>query len=112
MATVEEIRSVFSTYFTPDYTGQLDEDLIQKILKLYEEEKIGSKAGTLLIIQGVSSCLLLGLSGIILFFQGWRLDSVLQFCVFLQTIIIIYFALRDIFIFTVKIFPQNKSSED
>ena len=42
MATVEEIRSVFSTYFTPDYTGQLDEDLIQKILKLYEEEKIGS----------------------------------------------------------------------
>ena len=42
MATVEEIRSVFNTYFTPDYTGQLDEDLIQKILKLYEEEKLGS----------------------------------------------------------------------
>ena len=42
MATVEEIRKVFSTYFTPDYTGQQDEDLIQKILKLYENEKIGS----------------------------------------------------------------------
>ena len=42
MATVEEIRKVFSTYFTPDYTGQLDEDLIQKILKLYENEKLGS----------------------------------------------------------------------
>ena len=82
------------------------------VLSSTQEEKIGSKAGTLLIIQGVSSCLLLGLSGIILFFQGWRLDSVLQFCVFLQTIIIIYFALRDIFIFTVKIFPQNKSSAD
>ena len=42
MATVEEIRKVFSTYFTPDYTGQLDEDSIQKILRLYENEKIGS----------------------------------------------------------------------
>ena len=42
MATIPEIKEVFSTYFTPDYTGQLDEDLIQKILKLYEEEKIGS----------------------------------------------------------------------
>ena len=42
MATIQEIKEVFSTYFTPDYTGQLDEDLIQKILKLYEEEKIGS----------------------------------------------------------------------
>jgi hypothetical protein len=42
MATVAEIKKVFSTYFTPDYTGQLDEDSIQKILKLYENEKIGS----------------------------------------------------------------------
>ena len=42
MATIQEIKEVFSTYFTPDYTGQLDEDLIQKILKLYEEEKISS----------------------------------------------------------------------
>ena len=42
MATIEEIRKVFSTYFTPDYTGQLDEDSIQKILNLYENEKIGS----------------------------------------------------------------------
>jgi len=42
VATIQEIKEVFSTYFTPNYTGQLDEDLIQKILKLYEEEKIGS----------------------------------------------------------------------
>ena len=40
--TIDQIRKVFSTYFTPDYTGQLDEKLIKKILKLYEEEKIGS----------------------------------------------------------------------
>ena len=61
MATVEEIRKVFSTYFTPDYTGQLDEDLIQKILKLYEDEKLGSnkiserllKENNLNINQGV-----------------------------------------------------------
>ena len=42
MATVEEIKKLFPDYFSKNYRGQLDEDIIQKILKLYEEEKIGS----------------------------------------------------------------------
>ncbi len=42
MATVEEIKKLFPDYFTKNYRGQLNEDVIKKILKLYEEEKIGS----------------------------------------------------------------------
>jgi hypothetical protein len=42
MATVEEIKKLFPDYFSKNYRGQLNEDIIQKILKLYEEEKIGS----------------------------------------------------------------------
>ena len=42
MATVDEIKKLFPDYFTKNYRGQLNEDIIKKILKLYEEEKIGS----------------------------------------------------------------------
>jgi hypothetical protein len=42
MATAEEIKKLFPDYFAKNYRGQLNEDIIQKILKLYEEEKIGS----------------------------------------------------------------------
>ena len=42
MATVDEIKKLFPDYFTKNYRGQLNEDVIKKILKLYEEEKIGS----------------------------------------------------------------------
>ena len=42
MATVEEIKKLFPDYFTKNYRGQLNEDVIKKILKLYEKEKIGS----------------------------------------------------------------------
>ena len=37
-----KIKKIFSGFFRPGYTGQLDENIINKILKLYEEEKIGS----------------------------------------------------------------------
>ena len=42
MATVEEIKKLFPDYFVKNYRGQLNEDIIKKILKLYEEDKIGS----------------------------------------------------------------------
>ena len=37
-----KIKKVFSGFFRPGYTGQLNENIINKILKFYEEEKIGS----------------------------------------------------------------------
>ncbi|MEH2161739.1 MAG: Ycf66 family protein [Nostoc sp.] len=36
--------------------------------------------------------------GIILFFQGWRLDPILQIERFLSLLLIIYFAIKDILI--------------
>ena len=36
------MEKLFPDYFSKNYRGQLNEDIIQKILKLYEEEKIGS----------------------------------------------------------------------
>jgi hypothetical protein len=41
---------------------------------------------------------LMFLSGVILIFQGWRLDPILQFGQFLSFLIIIYFAIKDIVI--------------
>ena len=37
-----KIKQVFSGFFRPGYIGQLNENIINKILKFYEEEKIGS----------------------------------------------------------------------
>ena len=37
-----QIRKVFSSYFGPGYTGQLNLDIIIKIIRFYEKEKIGS----------------------------------------------------------------------
>ncbi|HYX13261.1 MAG TPA: Ycf66 family protein [Nostoc sp.] len=36
--------------------------------------------------------------GIILFFQGWRLDPILQFEQFLLLLLIVYFTIKDIVI--------------
>lgn len=35
------------------------------------------------------------LSGVILFFQGWRLDPILQFAFFLMAVPLIFFGLKD-----------------
>lgn len=75
-----------------------------------QEETIGSKAATLLMIQGVGSFVLLGFTGLIFWSQGWRLDPVLQFSLLLQALIFVYFGLRDILIF--QSLPQKKSSKD
>ena len=37
-----QIKKVFSSYFGPGYTGQLNLDIIIKIIRFYEKEKIGS----------------------------------------------------------------------
>ena len=39
--TIDQIRKVFSTYFTPDYTGQLDANKIKKILEMYSSKEGG-----------------------------------------------------------------------
>jgi hypothetical protein len=53
---------------------------------------------TLYIIQLVLVPFCMFVSGLILTFQGWRLDPILQFEQFLLFALIIYFSVKDIFI--------------
>ena len=53
---------------------------------------------SLYIIQAIFIPVSMFLSGVILIFQGWRLDPILQFGQFLSFLIIIYFCIKDIVI--------------
>jgi small-conductance mechanosensitive channel len=53
---------------------------------------------SLYLIQAIFIPILMFLSGLILIFQGWRLDPILQFGQFLSFLIIIYFGIKDIVI--------------
>ena len=50
----------------------------------------------LYIIQVIFTPIIMLICGVILFFQGWRLDPILQFEQFLSLLLIIYFAIKDI----------------
>ena len=52
----------------------------------------------LYIIQVIFTPIIMLLCGIILFFQGWRLDPILQIEQFLLLLLILYFAIKDIVI--------------
>ncbi|BBD67624.1 Ycf66-like protein [Nostoc commune NIES-4072] len=52
----------------------------------------------LYIIQVIFTPIIMLMCGVILFFQGWRLDPILQFEQFLLLLLIIYFAIKDIVI--------------
>jgi hypothetical protein len=52
----------------------------------------------LYIIQLIFPPIVMLLSGVILFFQGWRLDPILQFEQFLLLLLILYLTIKDIVI--------------
>jgi Ycf66 protein N-terminus len=53
---------------------------------------------TLYIIQVIFTPLVMLLCGVILIFQGWRLDPILQFEQFLLLLLIVYLSIKDIVI--------------
>ncbi|MFN6537758.1 MAG: Ycf66 family protein [Nostoc sp. EkiNYC01] len=53
---------------------------------------------SLYIIQVIFTPIILLLCGVILFFQGWRLDPILQIEQFLLSVLIIYLTIKDIVI--------------
>ncbi|MBC6431751.1 hypothetical protein FM036_13500 [Nostoc sp. HG1] len=55
-------------------------------------------AVALYIIQVVFTPIIMFLCGIGLFFQGWRLDPILQIEQFLLLLLIVYFTIKDIII--------------
>ncbi|QKQ76744.1 Ycf66 family protein [Nostoc sp. TCL240-02] len=52
----------------------------------------------LYIIQVIFTPIIMLMCGMILFFQGWRLDPILQIEQFLLLLLIIYFTIKDILI--------------
>jgi small-conductance mechanosensitive channel len=54
----------------------------------------------LYIAQAVIAPVILLLSGVILFFQGWRLDPILQLAFFLLNVLVIYLGIKDILIYS------------
>ena len=55
-------------------------------------------AKILYVGQAIISAFVFLLSGLILIFQGWRLDPILAFSQFLLTVLIIYLIIKDILI--------------
>jgi Ycf66 protein N-terminus len=67
------------------------------VYQLVSSIKSGSSVGiTARILQLIFLPLCLVLSGVILFFQGWRLDPILTFQQFLLELLIIYLILVDL----------------
>jgi small-conductance mechanosensitive channel len=54
-----------------------------------------SRAIVLYVLQALIMPICLGLAAVILFFQGWRLDPILQLSVYLLTFAMIYLGAKD-----------------
>jgi hypothetical protein len=63
----------------------------------------------LFVIQALIALGTLILSGLILIFQGWRLDPILQLGYFLLNILIIYVGLKDVILLSL-VAPRNQRS--
>ena len=72
--------------------------LILLVFFLVQTTRLTNQALSLYIIQAIFIPVLMFLCGVILIFQGWRLDPILQFGQFLSFLIIIYFCIKDIVI--------------
>ncbi|MBN3909660.1 MAG: hypothetical protein HWQ35_24930 [Nostoc sp. NMS1] len=58
--------------------------------------RLAGWALALYIIQVIFTPIIMLMCGIILFFQGWRLDPILQIEQFLLLLLILYFTIKDI----------------
>lgn len=60
--------------------------------------KLNASALVIYIIPAIFAPILMFICGVILVFQGWRLDPILQFMQILLSILIIYLSIKDIVI--------------
>lgn len=72
--------------------------LILMVCFLVKTTRLTNWALSLYIIQGIFIPVLMFLSGVILIFQGWRLDPILQFGQVILFLLIIYLTIKDIVI--------------
>ncbi|MGK7873841.1 MAG: Ycf66 family protein [Xenococcaceae cyanobacterium] len=74
--------------------------LILSIVMLINQSHILGELGQIIyILQAIIAPLILLICGFILIFQGWRLDPILQFAIFLLHILVIYLGVKDVVIF-------------
>ncbi|MEM6401539.1 MAG: Ycf66 family protein [Cyanobacteria bacterium P01_D01_bin.116] len=77
--------------------------LVFAIIKLIQNRsRLSNLATAFYIIQLIFLPLLLLFSGLILVFQGWRLDPILQLQQLILSVLVFYFSLKDIVINTVN----------
>jgi hypothetical protein len=60
--------------------------------------RLSTASAILYLLQVVFIPVILFCCGMILIFQGWRLDPTLQFTIFLLSLIILYLSIKDILI--------------
>jgi hypothetical protein len=73
--------------------------VISIVLTITRNRAIGELGIVFYVFQAIIAPIFLLLAGSIFFFQGWRLDPILTFAVFLLHLLIIYLAVKDVFIF-------------
>jgi hypothetical protein len=84
--------------------------LISYIVFLITKRRALDGLGIILyLIQTIIASSFLLLVGLIVFFNGWRLDPILQFGFFLLDILVVYLAAKDIFIFK-RLLESNRRS--
>ncbi|MEQ9001911.1 MAG: hypothetical protein RID53_36105 [Coleofasciculus sp. B1-GNL1-01] len=79
---------------------------ISVALPIARRRDIGVTGIVLYIIQAIIAPLFLLMAGFILFFQGWRLDPILQFSYVLLNFLVIYLGVKDIILFRL-LSPRN-----
>lgn len=79
------------------------------VLPITRRQAIGELGIILYVIQAIIAPSILLLVGLILFLNGWRLDPILQFAFFLLHILILYLAIKDVFIFN-RLLEYNRRS--
>ncbi|MEQ8539865.1 MAG: hypothetical protein RIB93_20750 [Coleofasciculus sp. D1-CHI-01] len=81
---------------------------ISVALPIARRRDIGVTGIVLYIIQAIIAPLFLLMTGFILFFQGWRLDPILQFSYVLLNFLVIYLGVKDIILFRLLSPPNHR----
>lgn len=68
--------------------------IAQLIVSIRQSGSIMNIASRIALILVAPSCLML--YGVILIFQGWRYDPIMQFGTFLNELLLIYYVIKDI----------------
>jgi len=74
--------------------------LVLSVFSVNWREQFIDRYGVILyLFQGVIAPVLIFFSGLIFLFHGWRLDPVLSYAAFLNYFLIIYFVVKDGYLF-------------